>query len=160
LPAGKTLASFDFAAVPMLRRAQVMALAAGDSWIENGANLLLFGPPGVGKSHLAAAIGLALIDNGWRVLFMRTGDLVSRLQIARDIAYVSKDQAETSVLFELIGSRYERRSLLINHRQSAVRRMGQSIPRSRHDARRHRSPRSLRHHPGDERRKLSPPRRA
>jgi DNA replication protein DnaC len=138
LPAGKTLASFDFAAVPMLSKAQVMALAAGDSWLENGANLLLFGPPGVGKSHLAAAIGLAVVDNGWRVLFMRTGDLVSRLQIARreldlesaiakldkyhllildDIAYVGKDQAETSVLFELIGSRYERRSLLITANQ-------------------------------------------
>jgi DNA replication protein DnaC len=138
LPAGKTLATFDFAVVPMLSKAQVMALAAGDSWLENGANLLLFGPPGVGKSHLAAAIGLALVENGRRVLFMRTGDLVSRLQIARreldlesaiakldkyhllildDIAYVSKDQAETSVLFELIGSRYERRSLLITANQ-------------------------------------------
>jgi DNA replication protein DnaC len=61
----------------------VMALAAGDSWLEKGANLLLFGPPGGGKSHLAAAIGLALIENGWRVLFMRTSDLVQRLQIAR-----------------------------------------------------------------------------
>jgi len=94
--------------------------------------VLLFGPPGGGKSHLAAAIGLALVENGWRVLFTRTSDLVQRLQIARrelalegaiakldkyhllildDIAYVSKDQAETSVLFELIGSRYERRSM-------------------------------------------------
>src|SRR5580698_6694239 len=52
LPVGKTLASFDFAAVPMLSKAQVMALAAGDSWLDNGANLLLFGPPGAGKSHL------------------------------------------------------------------------------------------------------------
>ena len=60
-----------------------MALTAGDSWLEKGANLLLFGPPGAGKSHLAAAIGLALIENGWRVLFMRTSDLVQRLQIAR-----------------------------------------------------------------------------
>nr|WP_283818311.1 ATP-binding protein [Bradyrhizobium guangxiense] len=49
----------------------VMALAAGDSWLGKGANLLLFGPPGGGKSHLAAAIGLALIENGWRVLFTR-----------------------------------------------------------------------------------------
>ena len=82
LPVGKTLASFDFAAVPMVSKAQVMALASGDSWLDNGANLLLFGPPGAGKSHLAAALGLALVENGRRVLFMRTGDLVQRLQIA------------------------------------------------------------------------------
>ncbi len=44
----------------MLSKAQVMAVAAGDAWLANGANLLLFGPPGGGKSHLAAAIGLAL----------------------------------------------------------------------------------------------------
>ena len=67
----------------MVSKAQVMALTAGDSWLEKGANLLLFGPPGAGKSHLAAAIGLALVEHGWRVLFMRTSDLVQRLQIAR-----------------------------------------------------------------------------
>ena len=138
LPVGKTLSSFDFEAVPMVSKAQVMALTAGDSWLQKGANLLLFGPPGGGKSHLAAAIGLALVENGWRVLFMRTSDLVQRLQIARrelalesalakldkyhllildDIVYVSKDQAETSVLFELIGTRYERRSMLITANQ-------------------------------------------
>ena len=60
-----------------------MALIAGDSWLETGANLLVFGPPGGGKSHLAAAIGLGLIENGWRVLFARTTDLVQKLQVAR-----------------------------------------------------------------------------
>jgi len=45
LPAGKTLATFDFESVPMLSKAQVMALAAGDVWLKTGANLLLFGPP-------------------------------------------------------------------------------------------------------------------
>ena len=138
LPPGKTLATFDFTAVPMVSKAQVMALAAGDSWLEKGANLILFGPPGGGKSHLSAALGLALIENGWRVLFTRTTDLVQKLQIARgelqlesalakldkyhllildDFAYVTKDQAETSVLFELIGARYERRSILITANQ-------------------------------------------
>jgi len=68
LPTGKTFDSFDFEAVPMISKAQVTALAAGDGWLGKGANLLLFGPPGGGKSHLAAAIGLALIENGWRVL--------------------------------------------------------------------------------------------
>src|SRR5207249_10768006 len=46
LPVGKTLANFDFEAVPMVSKAQVMALTAGDSWLEKGASLLLFGPPG------------------------------------------------------------------------------------------------------------------
>jgi DNA replication protein DnaC len=122
----------------MISKAQVMAMAAGDSWLAKGANVLMFGPPGGGKSHLAAAIGLALIENGWRVLFTRTTDLVQKLQVARrelqleaaiakldkfdllildDLAYVTKDQAETSVLFELISARYEQRSILITANQ-------------------------------------------
>jgi len=138
LPAGKTLATFDFEAVPMVSKAQVMALASGDAWLKKGANILLFGPPGGGKSHLSAALGLALVENGWRVLFTRTTDLVQQLQVARrdlklenaitkldrydllildDLAYVTKDQAETSVLFELIAARYERRSMLITANQ-------------------------------------------
>jgi DNA replication protein DnaC len=67
----------------MISKTQVTALAAGDGWLGKGANLLLFGPPGGGKSHLAAALGLALIENGWRVLFTRTTDLVQKLQVAR-----------------------------------------------------------------------------
>jgi len=138
LPPGKTLDTFDFEAVPVVSKAQIMALAAGDAWLDKGANLILFGPPGTGKSHLAAALSFALVENGWRVLFARTTDLVQRLQIARrelaleaaiakldkyhllildDLCYVRKDQAETSVLFELIAARYERRSLMVtaNH---------------------------------------------
>src|SRR6201994_3331362 len=63
LPPGKSLDTFDFEAVPMISKAQVMALAAGDAWLNNGANLLLFGPPGGGKSNLAAALGFALVEN-------------------------------------------------------------------------------------------------
>ena len=67
-----------------------MALAAGDAWLEKGANLLLFGGPGGGKTHLAATLGLALVENGWRVLFTRTTDLVQKLQAARrDLALES-----------------------------------------------------------------------
>src|SRR5690606_36691409 len=90
--------------------------------------------PAGGKSHLASAIGFALVENGRRVMFARTTDLVQRLQVARrelgleaainrldrfellildDLAYVTKDQAETSVLYELISARYERRSMLV-----------------------------------------------
>lgn len=135
---GKTLATYDFEAVPMVSKAQVMALCAGDAWLEQGANLILLGPPGGGKSHLSSAIGLALLEKGWRVLFSRTSDLVQKLQVARrelalesaiqrlerfdllildDITYGSKDQAESSVLFELISARYERRSMLITANQ-------------------------------------------
>ena len=134
----KTLASFDFAEVPMLSKAHVMALASGDAWLDKGATVLIFGPPGVGKSHVGCGIGHALIDAGHRVLYMRTSELVQRLQAARqsmqlpqalakldrydllildDISYVRKDQAETSVLFELISERYERRSILITANQ-------------------------------------------
>jgi DNA replication protein DnaC len=159
LPPGKTLDSFDFTAVPMLSRAHVAALATfafghvgvpptecgtGDGWIDRGGTILLSGPSGSGKSHLSAAFGHALIENGYRVLFTRTTDLVQRLQQARqalllesaiekldkyhvvgghlpptleDLCYVRKDQAETSVLFELIAARYERRSMIVtaNH---------------------------------------------
>ena len=138
LDATKTLASFDFAEVPMLSKAHVMALASGDAWLDKGASVLIFGPPGVGKSHVGCGIGHALIDAGRRVLYMRTSELVQRLQAARqslqlpqalakldrydllildDISYVRKDQAETSVLFELIAERYERRSILITANQ-------------------------------------------
>ena len=47
LPVGKTLGSFEFTAVPLVSKAQVMALTSGDSWLDKGANLLLFGPPGL-----------------------------------------------------------------------------------------------------------------
>src|SRR3954468_8853482 len=80
---GKTLENYDFEAVPMISKAQVSALCAGDGWLDKGANLLLFGPPGGGKSHLASAIGLSLLEKGWRVFFTRTSDLVQKLQVAR-----------------------------------------------------------------------------
>lgn len=138
LAADKTLATFDFEQVPTVSKAHVAALAEGDAWIEQGANLLLFGPPGAGKSHLLTGLCHALIDRGWRVLFVRTGDLVQRLQAARrdlrlpaeiakldrfdllvldDVTYVKRDQAETSVLFELIAERYERRSIALTANQ-------------------------------------------
>jgi len=134
LPPDKLLSNFDFAAVPSVSKAQVSAMAQAPTWLGQGANLLLFGPPGAGKTHLVAGLGHALVDVGYRVLFTRTGELVQRLQAARrdlrlpqelakldrfdlmildDISYVRRDQAETSVLFELIAERYERKSLAI-----------------------------------------------
>ena len=133
LPAGKTLATFDFKALPNVPRARIEALAAGD-WLETGANLIAIGNSGAGKTHLLSAIAHALVEAGRRILYTRTTDLVQKLQAARrdlvleqalarldrfdlvildDIAYAQKDQSETSVIFELIARRYENRSLAI-----------------------------------------------
>jgi len=133
LPAGKTLATFDFSVVPEVSKPRVEALAAGD-WLASAGNIITLGNSGSGKSHLLAAIGHALIEAGYRVLYSRTTDMVQRLQAARrdlvlerelakldkfhllildDITYAQKDQAETSVLFELIARRYETRSLAV-----------------------------------------------
>jgi DNA replication protein DnaC len=138
LPAGKTFATFDFAAAPGVRKQHLLALGAGGDWINNGDNLLVLGQSGTGKSHAVCAICHAIIDAGRRVLFTRTTDMVQRLQTARrelalasaldkldkyelivldDLSYVRKDQAETSVLFELIAHRYERHSIAITANQ-------------------------------------------
>ena len=138
LPPGKTLDTFDFSACQSINAAHITALANNLDWVQHANNLIIFGPSGVGKTHLASALGCRLIEKGLRVLFTATTTLVQKLQQARreyklndylqklarfsllildDIGYVKKDEAETSVLFELIAQRYERCSLLITSNQ-------------------------------------------
>lgn len=138
LPGGKTLECFDFDACTGLRRDQLTLLANDTNWAEAAHNVLLFGPSGVGKTHLAAAIGYALIEAGLRVRYFSASALVQDLQGAKqtlrladalakldkyhlliidDIGYVKRSEAETSVLFELIAHRYEAASLLITANQ-------------------------------------------
>jgi DNA replication protein DnaC len=138
LTAGKTLSTFDFKAAKTVNAAQIVALADNTSWVKQANNLVIFGPSGVGKSHLACAIAHRLIEQGVRALFTSTTTLVQKLQQARqayrlpeaiaklaripllildDIGYVKKDDAETSVLFELISDRYESSSLIITANQ-------------------------------------------
>jgi len=139
LPAGKSLASFDFGEVPAATRAQIQALASADDWTRQARNVLLFGPSGGGKTHLAAAIGHGLTERNVRVRYANTTALVQQLQLAReqlrleaalhtldkypllildDFGYVKKSQQETQVLFELIAHRYERASLIITAHQA------------------------------------------
>ncbi len=134
LPRGKTLENFDFTLVPAVSKARVDVLSSGKIWLEEGANVLFFGPPGTGKSHLAAGIGLKLVESGFRVLYQRTAVLVQRLEAAHrelnleaaiaklykyhllildDFSYVTTGGDESNVLFKLIGARYENRSLLL-----------------------------------------------
>ena len=163
----------------MISKAHVLAICAGDSWIDKGANLLLIGGPGGGKTHLASAIGLALVENGRRVMFARTSDLVQQLQVARrELALEGRHQPARSLPSadprrprlcqqgsgrNLRPVRADQRPLRTpihsDHRQSAVRGMGKGLPRSRHDARRRRPPRSPRHDLRDQRRQLSATRR-
>ena len=138
LPVGKTLDTFDFKAGQSVNAAQITAIANNNDWVKQGGNIVLFGPAGVGKTHLASAIGYRLLEKGTRVFFMPTTAMVQKLQQARrdyklpdylaklsrfdvlildDIGYVKKDEAETSVLFELIAQRYENRSLMITSNQ-------------------------------------------
>lgn len=142
LPPAKALSNYDFARCPSLNPATLFQLAQDSQWLKRGDNLLLFGPSGVGKTHLAAAIGRSLIDLGARVKFFSATTLVQQLQSAKahlhlpdalhkldkydllildDLSYVKRSESETSVLFELIAHRYELRSLLItaNHPFSA-----------------------------------------
>lgn len=134
LPVSKTLSSFDFSACPTLERRRVLHLAEQSDWVRQGGSVLLFGPSGVGKTHLAAGVGLALVEKGLTVRYFTATALVQLLQKARvelalekqllkldryallvvdDIGYVRRSEAETGVLWELIAHRYERLGLVI-----------------------------------------------
>jgi DNA replication protein DnaC len=138
LTAAKTVSNFDWDHVPKLNPAPLMQLATDTGWLERAENCLIFGPSGVGKTHLAAALARAVVELGKRAKFFTATALVQQLQQAKlqlqlptllkkldrfdllvvdDLGYVKKSEAETSVLFELIAHRYERRSLLITANQ-------------------------------------------
>jgi DNA replication protein DnaC len=77
-PALKTLEEFDFDFNPALKKKEIMALASS-SFIYKAQNILLIGPPGVGKSHIAIALGIAAIHNGYAVLHKSAFDLVAEM---------------------------------------------------------------------------------
>ena len=133
LPPGKTFAAFKEQRLPRPLMQKIRDLAHGD-FLERAANVLMFGLPGVGKSHMAAAIGHALVDAGHPVLFTPTYKLVQDLLAAKrdlalpralrrldlfdllildDIGYVQQSPEEAEVLFTMMAERYERRSILI-----------------------------------------------
>ena len=138
LPLSKTMSSFDFYAEMLPYKARIEALSSTCEWVDRSDNLLIFGPSGVGKTHLAAAIGHSLIQLGVRVRHFSSVALVQMLQQARnelrledtlhkldkyaviildDIGYVRKNEAETHVLFELISYRYESGSMIVTSNQ-------------------------------------------
>jgi DNA replication protein DnaC len=133
LPVEKSLDAFEMDRLPSMLKAQVNALVEG-SFVERSENVLAFGNPGSGKTHLLCAIGQELILQGRRVLFTPCSLLVQQLLIAKrdlnlprvlkrlskydvlildDIGYVQQNREEMEVLFILLAERYERGSLMI-----------------------------------------------
>jgi len=133
LPAGKTLANFDQENLPLQLRRQLTQLCTGE-FVGRSENLLVFGLPGRGKTHFAAAVGHQLVQVGHSVLFTPTYRLVDELLRAKrdlmlehelrrldtyevlildDIGYVQQSRDEMEVLFTLLAERYDRRSVII-----------------------------------------------
>lgn len=133
LPTGKTLASFEQAHLSVRLRRQLAQLCTGE-FVSRSENLLIFGLPGRGKTHFAAAVGHQLIQAGLSVLFTPTYRLVDELLRAKrdlllenelrrldsyevlildDLGYVQQSRDEMEVLFTLLAERYERRSVII-----------------------------------------------
>ena len=133
LPGEKTLATLRQQDLPASVAKRLPTLCEGD-FIDRGDNVLIFGLPGRGKTHLACAIGHELIRRDRRVLFVPTYALVQRLLNAKrelllekelahldrfdavildDIGYVQQDRDEMEVLFTFLAQRYERKSVVI-----------------------------------------------
>lgn len=133
LPPGKTLATLDQRRLPLRIRRVLPELCRGD-FVDRADNILLFGLPGRGKTHVAAAVAHELVQQGRRVLFTPTYALIARLLRAKrdlelerelrrldrfgvvvldDIGYVQQSREEMEVLFTFLAERYERRSVVI-----------------------------------------------
>jgi DNA replication protein DnaC len=132
-PVHKTLDTFDFHLMPSLNKNRLLTLAQGE-FVEKNQNVLLVGNSGTGKTHLATALGMEMVQQGYRVKFTTTAQLVEALLIAKEehnllalekqwlkydviicdeLGYVPFTKIGAELLFQFLSSRYERASTII-----------------------------------------------
>jgi DNA replication protein DnaC len=132
-PTIKTIESFDFALQPELPKAKLLEHFDG-AFVDAHRNVILTGPPGLGKSHILSALGLAMCTRGYRVLFTTAAELLMKFIAAKrdgtlprhyrnldridlllidELGYIPFDREATDLLIQLISQRYERRSIAL-----------------------------------------------
>ena len=138
LPTGMTLADFDFTFQPSVERSRIDTLATG-AWIRASETLLIQGPPGVGKTHLAVGLGVKAIECGFSVQFYRFDELLMALRadagtppnrlrrkkylstsllVIDELGFEPMNREEASLFFRLVSYRYGRGSILITTNKS------------------------------------------
>jgi DNA replication protein DnaC len=138
LPPGQTIGNFDFGFNPSIEKSRIETLATC-SWIRDHDTVLIQGPPGVGKSHLAVGLGVKAIEHGFSVQFSRLDDLLftmkqdadlsprvlrrkkyanAALLVIDEVGFQPMDRQEASLFFRLISYRYQKGSILITTNKS------------------------------------------
>lgn len=137
-PVVKRIDTFDFGRVKGIGKSEAINLL-DCRWIDNRENLLFFGPPGIGKTHLAIAFGVAAVEKGYKVCFERIANLIKLLKTAEiqktsefrikrimksslvaidEIGYTPIEKREANLFFNIISEMYEKLSIIVTSNKS------------------------------------------